>query len=98
MLTFHKVGWGTVERLEKALKINPGLATFRDDLANAKGYPLPFLEALGLTKMDLKKLERAGFALRGYTQNIDYDDKGNMLTGAGHKVRWVILTERPKAA
>lgn len=99
----HKMTWGTAERLEMALKARPGLATFRDEVGKAKGFPMGYLEALGLTKQDMKRLERSGYALRGYTKNVwtpgETLPNGKEATftevGRGHSVRWIILTDRP---
>jgi hypothetical protein len=46
-----------------------------------RGYRESYMLELGLSKADLKKLERAGMAYRGYS------------TGAGqpHKVAWALI-------
>lgn len=58
-------------------------------------------QQLGVTKSDLKRLERAGFAKRGRTKNYwgpgeelptgKIIGEGIQYRGTGSKVRWVII-------
>lgn len=45
-----------------------------------KGFTQPYMESLGLTKVDLKLLERKGLAARGYAK-----------TPKGLRVVWVLI-------
>jgi hypothetical protein len=63
------------------------------------------MEYLGLSKADLKRLERAGMALRGYSQNVFLpgqkmpngtlveDKPGVTYRGKGHHALWIIVAD-----
>lgn len=59
---------------------NPQITIDREGLDKTEGYTEDYLVMLGLTKADLKRLERARLAVRGY-----------MPTPSGHRVRWVLV-------
>lgn len=67
-------------RLKEALHQDNSITCTKEELNMAKGFSTEYLESLGLRKADLKKLERKGLAVRGYTQS----PKGN-------RTRWIIV-------
>ena len=58
------------DRVKRALEQDNTLVTDWDKLSKAKGFTEDYLNFLGLTKSDLKTLERHGMAVRGHTQNV----------------------------
>lgn len=58
-----------VEKINFALSKEPNLLVPRQDTFKHQGYPESYFDALGITRSDLKRMERIGFALRGYTKN-----------------------------
>lgn len=69
-----------MQRLLDALEACPSMAITQEELKDAKGYSTQELEAVGLTKADLKLLEREGYAIRG-----------RLPTRQGQQVRWIFL-------
>ncbi len=57
-------------RLEKAFKQDPKICCTPPELDNHPGSSTEYLNSLGLSKRDLKALERMGFAIRGRTKNV----------------------------
>jgi hypothetical protein len=87
---------GTVERLKAAIVKDPSVIADPKTINNHEGSTLAHMESLGLKKTDLKRLERYGFAIRGYTPNYwEYKDTEGTLKGIsrgpGMEVRWVLL-------
>ncbi len=72
-------------RLAEAIDMAPSIAVTRDNLDKVVGFKEGYLDAMGLSKQDLKRLERAGLALRGYAR---FNKKRNEHTRV-----WVILKE-----
>lgn len=73
---------GTLERLKVALKLNPGLATSFQTIQDAPGHTEEEFMDYGVTPSDLKRLERTGLALRGYTQER-----------TGYRVKWLVIKD-----
>lgn len=59
-----------IENLKAAVVLNPQIVVPKSEVKTAKGLTEPMLAAFGLTRKDLKRLERKGLAIRAYTQNI----------------------------
>jgi hypothetical protein len=57
-------------KLERISQEYPAILTPPEKVRESKGFSLESLEAWGLTKSDLIRLERMGRAVRGYTPNI----------------------------
>lgn len=76
-------------RVKAALEKDPRIVTTKLELETgaAMGYPLGYIESLGLTKSDLIRLERHGLAMRG-----------RLPTAQGHQNRWVLLAELDRAS
>lgn len=89
------------DRVLKALQGDNSIVVSRDKLHEHKGFTQPYMESLGLSKVDLKKLERHGLAARGYTKNTytegDKLPNGNEVkpnerfNGRGHHPVWVLV-------
>lgn len=58
------------QRLRKAIEEDPGIICARKDVHKHPGVAESHLEWLGLSRNDLKRLERFGLALRAYTKNV----------------------------
>ena len=73
--------------IDDAVRADPSIAYYQDEIMEAPGSTPEYLESLGLTKHLMKKLEAWGLAIRALTP----DKKGG-------RVRWVLLrpTNRPK--
>jgi hypothetical protein len=69
-------------KVEMACEKDPGIITTRAEILNHPGRTEDEMEALGLFRSDLKRLERSGLALRGY-----------QLTGRGQEIRWILLVD-----
>jgi hypothetical protein len=55
------------ERVEAACKADPGIVASIDTIQKHPGRPEEyFQDVLGLSRKDLKKLEKQGLAVRGY--------------------------------
>ena len=72
------------EKLSSALLLDPDIIIDRSEYQEYTGSTERYLVSLGLTRSDLKKLERVGRAVRGY-----------LPTAQGHNVRWLIFN-KPK--
>ena len=57
-------------RLEKACHEDNTIVVRPEEAHLHPGFSTDYLESLGISKMDLKLLERIGFAYRGYTKNV----------------------------
>lgn len=85
-----------LDKVKKALEQDNTIVS--EDPAKAQGFSTEYLGYLGLSQSDLKKLERSGMALRGYTQNFykpgDKLPNGkiaeDLYTGRGHRLRWIL--------
>lgn len=55
------------EKLKAAIEADPEVIVPKDKLGESEGYNLAYWDVLGLSKTDMKKLERKGLAIRGYT-------------------------------
>lgn len=82
------------ERVAAALYADNTIAITKKELETAEGYREDYLNNLGLSKQDLKTLENAGLAVRGYTPI----NKGGKLT-KGKEIRrvWRLLKESTDA-
>lgn len=69
------------EKVKAAIEADPKVIIPKDKLSETTGYPLSYWDILGLSKTDMKKLERKGLAIRGYV----YSDKG------GYETRFVLV-------
>lgn len=78
---------GTLERLRLAVGQDPSIIVHESKIEEAKGVPESYLEDLGLTKADLKRLERYGFAIRGYLRGTNW--YGREVDGL--RKRWVLI-------
>lgn len=84
-------------RIETALEKNPHIVVSPSDINNTTGFELSYLEELGIRKSDLKRLERFGLAVRGYTFNgrgLFFNKEKNAWYrefGKGQRVRWFLL-------
>lgn len=90
-----------LNKYRKAIELNGGIAVTRADAYTHKGFPTEYFEFFGLTKRDLKCLEKLGCALRGHTKNEWRAGEtlpsgkvvgvGELYRGAGTRTRWVLL-------
>lgn len=81
----------TFKRLQAALEQDNSIVLGPEELKEAVGFTEAYLEMLGLTKADLKRLETCGFAKRGYLPRMTRRGKNT-----GHQVRWVLLAQAPE--
>lgn len=61
---------GLKTKLEEAIAKDPKIAATVDQISEHPGVTPEYLQTLGLSEVDLKKLERKGLAIRAYTKNI----------------------------
>lgn len=59
-----------MDRVREAVEHDPGICVTRAQAGTHKGFSDAYMEAHGLELQDLKRLERKGLALRGYTKNV----------------------------
>lgn len=76
-------------RVQQAVENDPSILVDRKDIQNTKGHSLSYLAMLGLTKMDMKKLERNGLAIRGYLPRTNQYGKRD-----GFEARYVLVADR----
>lgn len=67
--------------VKKALHEDNSIAVSKAELEQATGKTEEQMAAIGLSRNDLKKLERKGLALRGYAP-----------TKRGHQLRWILVS------
>jgi hypothetical protein len=77
------------ERVAKAIYLDNTAVVSRSELATAEGLSEVKFTYLGLSKQDLKRLERAGVAVRGYQKHR----KGIIHRGSELKRVWVLVKE-----
>jgi hypothetical protein len=94
------------ERVAKALEQDNTLVVDRKDAHKCPGFTTQYMEYLGIKKSDLKRLERAGLALRGYTKNvwlagekmpdgrIVEDNPFVSYHGRGHHPMWILIADK----
>lgn len=92
-----------VQMLNIAISQDPTICTTRADIENHNGNDPAYLDSLGLTEKHLRRLEKMGLAVRGYTRNIWYPGEkapnekepkpGNSIRGSGHHVKWLLIKE-----
>ncbi len=70
------------EKVKAACEKDPRIVTDLENIKDHPGRTEAQLNNLGLTSSDLKRLERAGLAFRGYQP-----------TRKGQELRWVLLGE-----
>lgn len=75
-----------IEKLAELEKTLPNLVVPKNLVGAHAGFTTEYLEAAGLSKQDLKRLERAGVAVRGRTNNFG---KPN----AQCELRWVLFRD-----
>lgn len=78
-----------IDVVKKALEQDNTLAASKGELEKAVGHTEEYLAYLGLSRNDLKKLERQGLALRGYAQEVKKTALGR--TVKGDSVRWILV-------
>ncbi len=97
------------EKLIAALEKDRTIVSDLESVGKHPGNSEDYLGTLGLERKDLKRLERYGFAVRGYTPNTFevpardkdgnkvLDESGNEVKNKyfanGSKVRWVLLAK-----
>jgi len=59
-----------INKLLEIAEKHPEILVKKEDLSKAEGFSLPYYKSIGLGKNDLRRLERLGVAIRGYSQNI----------------------------
>lgn len=71
-----------IDRIKHALSVAPGILKDRsaDQGQSFEGFTYQQMQSYGLTKRDLKKLERHGLALSGYDKDA-----------TGFRRRWILL-------
>ncbi len=89
----------TLERLKMALGQDRSISISKLD--GATGFPEQYFIDLGLTQGDLHRLERLGFASRGYTKNFwgpgETTPRGHVVKddeyfrGNGTRLKWIII-------
>ncbi len=94
------------ERLKMAIGQDGSIIRKESEVTPHSGFKQQYLIDLGLTKADLKKLERGGMALRQYSKNSWLPGEtlpsgtevaeGKRYAGPGHRVLWNILSELRK--
>jgi hypothetical protein len=77
------------ERVAKAIYLDNTAVVSRNELTTAEGLSEVSFNNLGLSKQDLKRLERAGVAIRGYSKHM----KGSIHRGSELKRVWVLVKE-----
>lgn len=90
-----------VKRMQTALETDNSIIATRNDLEEGKVKPVTteYLESLGLSKADLKKLYNWGFASKLYTKNFwapgetlpNNKVADTYYRGKGHRVAWILL-------
>lgn len=71
---------GLLRKLQAVLKKDPEILTDKKDLQAGVGFSEAYIKALGLSKHDLKQLEKEGVTMRG-----------RLPTEKGHLRRWVFV-------
>lgn len=89
----------------EAMRLNPKLAVTEKELLSSTGFEEAYFEHFGLTRRDLKNLEKLGLALRGYPKNIYLPgerlptgkvvEEGTTARGRGFRVRWTLIRKEP---
>ena len=80
-----RIGGGLAERIKAAGDKDSTIVVPKSKLGESAGYSEEYFEYLGLSKQDLKNMEKEGLAMRGYLPKAN--------TSGGHQVRWVLLVE-----
>lgn len=83
------MGKRLVTKVKKALDQDNTIVASLSEIQDAKGFTTEYLNSLGLSTNDLKKLERNGLALRGYNNNTTKTPLGR--TKSGNQTMWVLL-------
>lgn len=96
-----------LHKYRKAIELNSNLGTPRSQAHLHPGHSEAYYELFGLSRKDLKNLERLGCAVRGYTNNYwgpgQTLPSGNVVNeevqyrGPGHRLRWLLITEEQDA-
>lgn len=89
------------DKVKAALETDNSIVVSREELGKHPGFTQKYMEELGLSKVDLKKLERKGLAVRGYTKNTwnpgetmpnqRVVEQGAQYFGRGHRPMWVLI-------
>jgi len=87
--------------LNIAISQDSSIVSSRDAYLSHPGNEEAYLDSLGLTRRHLKKLEKLGYAIRGYTKNIwlpgEEAPDGKPVhehmsaRGKGHRVKWLLF-------
>lgn len=90
-----------IQRVVEATNIDPNIIKSKSEAQTFPGYTTEYMQTLGLSKSDLKKLANKGLALKGYTKNewkageVLPDGKtaqeGYIYSGRGRRLAWVLL-------
>jgi len=75
-----------VDVVKNALHEDNTIAVSKAELEQATGKTEAQMAAVGLSRNDLKKLERKGLELRGYAP-----------TKKGHQLRWILVSNETKS-
>ena len=75
-----------LERLELVKAQSWDVFAEREEVGSKPGAPTAYLAEMGLEKRDLKLLERAGMAVRGY-----YPSRNDFGKPSGWHVRWILI-------
>lgn len=74
---------GLLTRVKAACAKDASIVVAEDAVEESQGFSESYLEYLGLTRQELKNLEKSGLAKRGYA-------RGTTQNG-GHQVRWILI-------
>lgn len=72
--------------VKQALERDRTIAASKAELETSTGKSESEMAAVGLSRNDLKKLERKGLAMRGYAPSK-----------SGHQLRWILVSNEPDA-
>jgi hypothetical protein len=88
---------GLYNRVAEAIKNDNTICATLDEIKKEnKGYTTTYMESLGLSKTDLKKLERKGLALRGYGTREATTPLGKRKST--RVVVWMLVVTQPEVA
>lgn len=91
--------------VQAAITKDPKIVVHESDANLHPGFTEEYMDAAGLNRSDLKRLERKGLALRGYSKNVwtagetvngHLVENDAFYVGKGHQVRWLLLARGPK--
>lgn len=68
------------QKLDNALTLDPTISVSEEEIDQCTGSSESYMQELGLTRRDLKLLERDKIAVRAYLPSM-----------AGNQIRWIIV-------